>query len=107
MSPAGSEAALAAAIRAGADSVYFGVGKLNMRARSADLSPEDLPRIASLCRTAGVKSYLALNTIVYDGEMEEMHALCDAAKAAGVSAVIATDIATIEYARSIGLEVHI
>lgn len=107
MSPAGSEAALAAAIRAGADSVYFGVGKLNMRARSADLSPEDLPRIASLCRTAGVKSYLALNTIVYDGEMEEMHALCDAAKAAGVSAVIATDIATIEYARAIGLEVHI
>jgi putative protease len=78
-----------------------------MRARSADLSPEDLPRIASLCRTAGVKSYLALNTIVYDGEMEEMHALCDAAKAAGVSAVIATDIATIEYARAIGLEVHI
>jgi putative protease len=107
MSPAGSEAALAAAIRACADSVYFGVGKLNMRARSADLSPEDLPRIASLCRTAGVKSYLALNTIVYDGEMEEMHALCDAAKAAGVSAVIATDIATIEYARAIGLEVHI
>lgn len=107
MSPAGSEAALAAAIRAGADSVYFGVGKLNMRARSADLAPEDLPKIARLCRTAGVKSYLALNTIVYDGEMEEMHALCDAAKSAGVSAVIATDIATIEYARSIGLEVHI
>jgi len=107
MSPAGSEAALTAAIRAGADSVYFGVGKLNMRARSADLSPEDLPKIARLCRTADVKSYLALNTIVYDGEMEEMHALCDAAKAAGVSAVIATDIATIEYARSIGLEVHI
>lgn len=107
MSPAGSEAALSAAIRAGADSVYFGVGKLNMRARSADLAPEDLPKIARLCRTAGVKSYLALNTIVYDGEMEEMHALCDAAKSAGVSAVIATDIATIEYARSIGLEVHI
>lgn len=107
MSPAGSEAALAAAIRAGADSVYFGVGKLNMRARSAGLSPEDLPKIARLCRTAGVESYLALNTIVYDGEMEEMHALCDAAKSAGVSAVIATDIATIEYARSIGLEVHI
>jgi putative protease len=107
MSPAGSEAALAAAIRAGADSVYFGVGKLNMRARSADLVPEDLPKIARLCRDAGVKSYLALNTIVYDGEMEEMHALCDAAKSAGVSAVIATDIATIEYARAIGLEVHI
>jgi len=107
MSPAGSEAALAAAIRAGADSVYFGVGKLNMRARSAGLVPEDLPKIARLCRDADVKSYLALNTIVYDGEMEEMHALCDAAKAAGVSAVIATDIAAIEYARAIGLEVHI
>lgn len=107
MSPAGSEAALTAAIHAGADSVYFGVGKLNMRARSAGLAPEDLPKIASLCRDANVKSYLALNTIVYDGEMEEMHALCDTAKAAGVSAVIATDIATIEYARAIGLEVHI
>ncbi|MCC7300993.1 MAG: U32 family peptidase [Verrucomicrobia bacterium] len=107
MSPAGSEAALAAAIHAGADSVYFGVGKLNMRARSANLCAEDLPKVANLCREAGVKSYLTLNTIVYDGEMEEMHALCDAAKAAGVSAVIATDIATIEYARAIGLEVHI
>lgn len=107
MSPAGSEAALAAAIRAGADSVYFGVGKLNMRARSANLSVEDLPKIARRCRACGVKSYLTINTIVYDDEIEEMHALCDTAKAAGVSAVIATDIATIEYARSIGLEVHI
>jgi U32 family peptidase len=107
MAPAGSEAALAAAIRAGADSVYFGVGKLNMRARSANLSVEDLPKIVRRCRACGVKSYLTLNTIVYDDEIDEMHALCDAAKAAGVSAVIATDIATIEYARSIGLEVHI
>ncbi|MDD3276425.1 MAG: U32 family peptidase [Kiritimatiellales bacterium] len=107
MSPAGSEAALAAAIAAGADSVYFGVGKLNMRARAANLTIEDLPNIASRCRDAGVKSYLTLNTIIYDDEIEELHALCDAAKAAGVSAVIATDIATIEYARSIGLEVHI
>jgi putative protease len=107
MAPAGSEAALAAAINAGADSVYFGVGKLNMRARAANLTIEDLPNIASRCRDAGVKSYLTLNTIVYDDEIEEMHALCDAAKAAEVSAVIATDIATIEYARSIGLKVHI
>ncbi|MGE4490021.1 MAG: peptidase U32 family protein [Kiritimatiellales bacterium] len=107
MSPAGSEAALAAAIRSGANSVYFGVGKLNMRARSANLSVDDLPKIARRCRAAGVKSYLALNTIVYDDEIDDMHALCDAAKAAGVSAVIATDIATIEYARFIGLEVHI
>jgi putative protease len=107
MSPAGSEAALAAAIRAGADSIYFGVGKLNMRARSAGLLPDDLPKIVSRCRDTGVKSYLTLNTIIYDDEMAELRALCDAAKAAGVSAVIATDIATIEYARSIGLEVHI
>lgn len=107
MAPAGSEAALSAAVNAGADSVYFGIGKLNMRARSADFGPDDLPNIAARCREAGVKSYLALNTIVYDGEMDEMRALCDSAKAAGVSAAIATDIATIEYARSIGLEVHI
>ena len=107
MSPAGSEAALAAAIHAGADSVYFGVGKLNMRARAANLTLEDLPTVASRCRDAGVKSYLTLNTIVYDDEIDEMRALCDAAKAAGVSAVIATDIATIETARAIGLEVHI
>lgn len=107
MSPAGSEAALTAAIDAGADSVYFGVGKLNMRARSADFTPGDLPTIAARCRDAGVKSYLALNTIIYDDEMDEMRSLCDAAKAADVSAVIATDIATIEYARSVGLQVHI
>ena len=107
MAPAGSPAALSAAIDAGADSVYFGVGKLNMRARSADFTADDLPGIAARCREAGVKSYLALNTLVYDDELNEMRALCDAAKAAGVSAVIATDIATIETARSIGLEVHI
>jgi putative protease len=107
MAPAGSLAALSAAIDAGADSVYFGVGKLNMRARSADFGPDDLPGVAARCREAGVKSYLALNTIVYDNELDDMRALCDAAKTADVSAVIATDIATIEYARSIGLEVHI
>ncbi len=107
MSPAGSEAAVEAAIRAGADSVYFGIGRLNMRARSANLTADDLPNVALRCRAAGVKSYLALNTIVYDDELDEMRAFCDAAKTAGVSAVIATDIAAIEYARSISLEVHI
>jgi putative protease len=106
MAPAGSQAALNAAINAGADSVYFGVGKLNMRARSADFQPEDLPAIAERCRVAGVKSYLALNTLVYDHELNEMRTLCNAAKKAGVSAVIATDISVIEYARSVGLEVH-
>jgi U32 family peptidase len=107
MAPAGSRAALSAAVQAGADSVYFGVGKLNMRARSADFTADDLPDIAAACRNAGIKSYLALNTIVYDDELDEMRALCNAARAAGVSAVIATDIAAIKAARSIGLEVHI
>ncbi len=107
MAPAGSEAALTAAINAGADSVYFGVGQLNMRARSADFTPDDLPTIVARCHNADVKSYLTLNTIIYDDEMDEMNSLCDAAKAAGVSAIIATDIATIEYARSVGLQVHI
>ena len=107
MAPAGSEAAMTAAIQAGADSIYFGVGKLNMRSRSANLTIDDLPAIAERCRTAGVKSYLALNTLVYDDELEETRLLCEAAHAAGVSAVIATDIATIETARSIGLQVHI
>lgn len=108
MAPAGSYGSLSAAIRAGADSVYFGVDKLNMRSRAA--SPfhlGDLRRIARICRWCGVRSYLALNVIVYDDELETMCAICDAAKAARVDAVIATDIATIEYARSIGLEVHI
>lgn len=107
MAPAGSQTALTAAIDAGADSVYFGVGKLNMRARSAGFTPDDLPDIAATCRAAGVKSYLALNTIIYDDELDDMRALCDAAQTADVSAIIATDIAAIEYARSIGLEVHI
>ncbi len=108
MAPAGSYESLSAAIRAGADSVYFGVDKLNMRSRAA--SPfhlGDLKRIARICRWCGVKSYLALNVIVYDEELDLIPEICDAAKAAGVDAVIASDIAAIEYARSIDLEVHI
>jgi len=108
MAPAGSYAALAAAIRNGADSVYFGIDRLNMRARSASpFRMGDLKRIARLCRWCGVRSYLALNVIVYDRELIEIREVCDAARAAGVSAVIAADIAVIEYARAIGLEVHI
>jgi len=108
MAPAGSYESLSAAIRAGADSVYFGVDKLNMRSRAA--SPfhlGDLRRIARICRWCGVKSYLALNVIVYDEELDLIPEICAAAKAANIDAVIASDIATIEYARSIGLEVHI
>ncbi len=108
MAPAGSYAALAAAIRAGADSVYFGVDKLNMRSRAASpFGLDDLKRIARICRWCGVKSYLALNVIVYDDELETVREICDAAKAANIDAVIASDISAIEYARSIGLEVHI
>ncbi|MBT8046022.1 MAG: U32 family peptidase, partial [Pontiella sp.] len=108
MAPAGSYAALSAAIRAGADSVYFGVDKLNMRSRAASpFGLTDLKRIARICRWCGVKSYLALNVIVYDDELETVRELCDAAKAAHIDAIIASDISAIEYARSIGLEVHI
>lgn len=108
MAPAGSYASLSAAIRGGADSIYFGVDQLNMRSRAASpFSLADLKRIARICRWCGVKSYLALNVIVYDDELETLREICDAAKAASVDAVIAADISAIEYARAVGLEVHI
>jgi putative protease len=108
MAPAGSFEALAAAIKAGADSVYFGVGMLNMRARSvANFSLDDLARIARKCKKSGVKSYLTLNVVVFDSEIEQIKTVCDAAVKAGISAVIASDIAVIKYANSIGLPVHI
>ena len=107
MAPAGSFESLAAALQGGADSVYFGVGKLNMRSRAAvNFSEEDLPEIVARCHEAGAKAYLTLNIIVYDEELEEVHALCSAARKAGVDAVIASDLAGISFARSIGLEVH-
>ncbi len=108
MAPAGSYESLHAAIQGGADAVYFGVGKLNMRSRSSKkFSFDDLHEIASICRTHGVKSYLTLNTIVYDDEMGEMRATVDQAKAAGVSAIIASDISVMEYARRQGMRIHI
>lgn len=108
MAPAGSYEALSAAIRAGADSVYFGTGDLNMRAKaSASLGLRDIPRIARICKWCGVKSYLTLNATLYDKDMASMRALCDVAKASGVSAVIASDIAVMRYCRSIEMEVHI
>jgi putative protease len=108
MAPAGSFEALAAAIKAGADSVYFGAGLLNMRARSVvNFSLDDLARIARKCKKSGVKSYLTLNVVVFDSEMEQIKTVCDAAVKAGISAVIASDIAVIKYAHSIGLPVHI
>lgn len=108
MSPAGSFESLAAALRAGADSVYFGVGELNMRSRSTvNFQVGDLRKIARLCRVSGAKSYLTLNVIIYNKELASMRALCDAAKAAGISAVIASDISVIQYAHQLGLPVHI
>ncbi len=108
MAPAGNFECLQAAIQGGADSVYFGVGRLNMRSRSANnFSPEDLAEVVRICRAAGVRTYLTLNIVLYPEDLEPMHEALDAAKSAGVDAVIASDIAAIEYARSIGLEVHI
>ncbi len=107
MAPAGSFESLAAALQAGAGSVYFGVGKLNMRSRATvNFTMADLPEIARLCHEANAKAYLTLNIIVYDNELAEVRELCDAALAAGIDAVIASDLAVITYARSIGLEVH-
>ncbi len=104
----GSYESLSAAIQAGADAVYFGVGNLNMRSRSAaNFSVEDLRRIAETAQQHGVRTYLTVNTIIYNDEIEEMHALVQAAKEAGITAIIASDMAVITYANSIGVEVHI
>lgn len=108
MAPAGNFECLAAAIQGGADSVYFGVGQLNMRSHSANnFAPEDLEKVCDICRRNGVKSYLTLNIVLYDSDLEPMREALQAASKAGVTAVIASDMAAIAYARSIGLEVHI
>ena len=108
MAPVGSYESLHAALDAGADAVYFGVEGLNMRARSsANFTLDDLRNIASECSAKGVKTYLTVNTVIYDSEIEKCHAVIDAAKEAGITAIIASDIAAITYARSIGVEVHI
>ena len=108
MAPAGGFDCLHAAIQGGADSVYFGIGRLNMRSRSAsNFQPEDLPEVVRTCREAGVRSYLTLNITLFQDDLAAMREALDAARAAGVDAVIASDIAAIQYARQIGLEVHI
>lgn len=108
MAPVGSYESLAAALKAGADSVYFGIEALNMRAHSAGrFTIDDLKAIAERCAAQGVKTYLTVNTIIYDDDIDQMHTICDAARAAGVSAVIAADVAVLVYCRSIGLEVHL
>lgn len=108
MAPVGSYESLHAAIEAGADAIYFGVEGLNMRSRSSvNFTLDDLRRIAAICDAAGVKSYLTVNTIIYDTEMERMRSVIDAVAASGISAIIASDMAAITYARSVGVEVHI
>ena len=108
MAPVGSYDSLAAAIAAGTDSVYFGVEGLNMRSRSsANFTLDDLRQIAATCNAAGVKTYLTVNTIMYDSDIDHMHQIIDAVAEAGITAIIASDISAILYARSRGVEVHI
>ncbi len=108
MAPAGNFECLHAAIQGGADSVYFGVEKLNMRSHSANnFKMSDLKEICEICRSNGVKTYLTLNIVLYNEDLEDMRKTLEAAKEAGITAVIASDMAAIIYARNIGLEVHI
>ena len=108
MAPVGSPESLAAALRAGADSIYFGIERLNMRAHSAStFTIDDLRRIARECRTFGVKSYLTVNTIIYNEDVELMRQIIDAAHEAGIDAVIDSDVSVMSYCRKVGQEVHL
>ena len=108
MAPVGSRESLAAAIQAGANSVYFGIGQLNMRSHSANhFTIDDLRDIASTCNSHGIKTYFTVNTIIYDGDIDTMHEIVDAAKEAHISAVIASDVAVMTYCNRIGVEVHL
>ena len=108
MAPVGSRESLAAAIQAGADSIYFGIEKLNMRAHSASaFTIDDLREIAATCAAHGMKSYLTVNTIIYEEDIELMRQIIDAAREAGISAVIASDVAVMQYCRRVGQEVHL
>lgn len=108
MAPVGSYESLHAAIEAGTDAVYFGVEGLNMRSRSSNnFTLDDLRAIAATCNEHGVKTYLTVNTVIYDDDIEKCHAIIDVAREAGITAIIASDVAAILYARSVGVEVHI
>lgn len=108
MAPVGSRESLAAAIQAGADSIYFGIEKLNMRAHSAStFTINDLREIAATCNEHGIKTYLTVNTIIYNEDISLMHEIIDAAKEAGISAVIASDVAVMTYCNKVGQEVHL
>ena len=108
MAPVGSRESLAAAIQAGADSIYFGIGRLNMRAHSAStFTIGDLRDIAAECAAHGIRTYLTVNTIIYDEDMDAMREAVDAAREAGITAVIASDVAVMDYCRRVGTEVHL
>ena len=108
MAPVGSRESLAAAIQAGADSIYFGIEKLNMRAHSAStFTIDDLREIAATCNEHGMKSYLTVNTIIYQEDLELMRQIIDAAHDADISAIIASDVAVMQYCRKVGVEVHL
>jgi len=108
MAPAGSYESLMAAIQGGADSVYFGVEQLNMRAASSNnFTIEDLRKIVAICKKNGLKSYLTVNVVVYDHEIEQMHLIIDAAVESGMTAIIASDLSVINYAFSTGIEIHL
>ena len=108
MAPVGSRESLAAAIQAGADSIYFGIERLNMRAGSASaFTIDDLKEIAATCQEHGMKSYLTVNTIIYDEDIDLMHQIVDAAREASISAIIASDVAVMQYCRQVGVEVHL
>lgn len=108
MAPVGSRESLMAALQAGANSVYFGIEHLNMRAHSASVfTINDLREIAQICDEHNVKSYLTVNTIIYENDLTMMHQIVDAAKESGISAVIAADVAVLQYCNSIGVEVHL
>lgn len=108
MAPVGSRESLSAAIQAGADSVYFGIGKLNMRSHSANhFTIDDLREIASTCNAHGIKTYLTVNTVIYDDDLATMREIIDAAKDTGISAVIASDVAVMAYCNEVGEEVHL
>jgi len=108
MAPVGSWESLTAAIQAGTNSVYFGIDRLNMRSQSTvNFTFDDLLQIVKICREANVKTYLTLNTVLYDHDLSLMRDVVDAAKNYGIDAVIAADIAAINYANSVGMEIHI
>lgn len=108
MAPVGSYDSLAAAIQGGADSIYFGIEGLNMRSRSSNnFTIDDLHEIVRICNEHGIKSYLTVNTVIYDEDIALLHRIVDAAKEAGLTAIIASDVAAMTYAREVGVEVHL